>query len=174
MNFALNTKMSTKNIFISIFSVIIIIGGAIWLARPDKNQNQENNSALEASALTAIESNFDFGEISMAKGKISHIFKIKNNTSESIVASKLYTSCMCTEASLIKADKKVGPFGMPGHGFVPKINETIAAGEEAEIEVVFDPSAHGPSGVGPIERVVYLEQEGKNPLEITIKASVTP
>lgn len=166
--------MSTKNIFISIFSVIIIIGGAIWLARPGKNQDQENNSALEASALTAMESGFDFGEISMAKGKVSHTFKIKNNASEAVVAKQLYTSCMCTEASLIKADKKVGPFGMPGHSFAPKINETIAAGEEAEIEVVFDPAAHGPSGVGPIERVVYLEQEGKNPLEITIKASVTP
>jgi len=166
--------MSNKNILISIFSVIIIIGGVIWLAGYNKNKNQENNSVLAASALTAMESGFDFGEISMAKGKVSHTFKIKNDTSEAVVAKQLYTSCMCTEASLIKADKKVGPFGMPGHDFVPKINETLAAGEEADIEVVFDPAAHGPSGVGPIERVVYLEQEGKNPLEINIKASVTP
>ena len=63
---------------------------------------------------------------------------------------------------------------MPGHGgSVPKVNDTIKAGETREIEVVFDPNAHGPAGVGLIERVVRLEY-GEKTLELNIKAVVTP
>jgi len=53
------------------------------------------------------------------------------------------------------------------------VNDTIKAGETREIEVVFDPNAHGPAGVGLIERVVRLEY-GEKTLELNIKAVVTP
>ena len=63
---------------------------------------------------------------------------------------------------------------MPGHGFIPGINEAVQPGEEAEVEVVFDPAAHGTAGVGKIERLVYVENNGSRTMQFLIKASVTP
>ena len=88
--------------------------------------------------------------------------------------NKMYTSCMCTTATLIINGKIFGPYGMQGHGFIPKINEALAPGEEAQIEAIFDPAAHGPAGVGPIERLIYIESSNAPTLELTISAVVTP
>ena len=64
---------------------------------------------------------------------------------------------------------------MEGHGSpVPTINEELPAGQEAQIEVVFDPAAHGPAGVGPISRNVFVETTDGKKLVFEIKAQVTP
>ena len=64
---------------------------------------------------------------------------------------------------------------MVGHGgTVPKANEIIKAGESRKLRVVFDHNAHGPAGVGIINRVVTLEDNGGGILEFEIKAVVTP
>ena len=81
---------------------------------------------------------------------------------------------MCTVASLVKGDKKYGPFGMAGHGFIPSVNQDIKTSEEAAIEVVFDPAAHGPAGVGKIERSVFIETENGQTSEIGFSAIVIP
>ncbi|KKT83316.1 MAG: hypothetical protein UW81_C0021G0020, partial [Candidatus Giovannonibacteria bacterium GW2011_GWC2_44_9] len=41
-------------------------------------------------------------------------------------------------------------------------------------EVVFDPAAHGPAGVGRIERAVYLENSASEALQLKFSATVTP
>jgi len=81
---------------------------------------------------------------------------------------------MCTSAFLIRGDKKIGPFGMPGHGFAPSLNQNLAPNEEAALEVIFDPAAHGPAGVGQVERSVYVENNLDQPIEVGFKAFVTP
>mgnify|MGYP001618214936 FL=1 len=83
---------------------------------------------------------------------------------------------MCTTAYIIRENgSKSRPFGMPGHGgAVPRANEIIKAGESRDIEVVYDPNAHGPAGVGRIDRLVYLEDADGNKLQFEIKANVTP
>jgi len=81
---------------------------------------------------------------------------------------------MCTTASLIKNNKAFGPYGMQGHGFIPKINEVMNPGEEATVDVVFDPAAHGPAGVGRIERIATIENNAGKPLELGFTATVTP
>jgi hypothetical protein len=62
---------------------------------------------------------------------------------------------------------------MPGHGFIPSIGEILDAGASVDVEVVFDPAAHGPAGVGRIERVVTLENSAGAPLEFRFSANVT-
>ena len=112
------------------------------------------------SELVATEKSFDFGTVSMAKGKVSHSFKIKNNGSTSVKIGKVYTSCMCTEATIVNGASRKGPFGMPGHnGFASKINETVKPGQEISIEVEVDPAAHGPQGTGPAKKVIYIETD---------------
>ena len=124
--------------------------------------------------LAAQENNYDFGSISMSAGKVSKTFAIKNTGTDALAVSQLYTSCMCTEATLKIGGRSVGPFSMPGHGFAQRINEIIQPNEEAAIEVVFDPAAHGPAGVGRIERAVYLENSAGAALELKFSATVTP
>ncbi|MBI2454455.1 MAG: DUF1573 domain-containing protein [Parcubacteria group bacterium] len=173
--------MKLKNFLIYIISIVVVVGGLVWIARPGQNDIADPTAAI-VSTLTTPENQYDFGTISMANGKVSKIFTITNSSAEPMQIEKIYTSCMCTEASLILGSPsansgqtlRFGPFGMPGHGLVPKVNQALDAGESAEIEVVFDPNAHGPAGVGAIERIVFVEEKGRQPLELKIKAMVTP
>ncbi len=85
---------------------------------------------------------------------------------------------MCTSAYIIEKDgSKKGPFKMPTMGFVPPANEIVKAGDIIKIEAVYDPNAHGPAGVGPIDRFLILTEDGADgggELQLEIKAQVTP
>ena len=146
-----------------------------WISQPkNTSQNQALGTATSAK-LAAEESAFDFGSISMKKGTVNHRFKIKNTTDTAITITKLYTSCMCTTATLEIGDKKQGPFGMPGHGgSVPAIKESLAPNQDAVVNVVFDPAAHGPAGVGKIKREILLESGSLTALQLNVTALVTP
>lgn len=151
-----------------------VLGGLIWYTNISRTSGKIDPTAAVLSHLAAAESSYDFGSVSMAKGKVSKTFEIKNTVANPLVIEKIYTSCMCTSASLVTSEREFGPFGMPGHGLVPKANATLNPGGTAKINVVFDPAAHGPAGVGPIERVIFVEEKGHLPLQLEIKAVVTP
>jgi len=110
----------------------------------------------------------------MAAGKVTHQFKIKNTSSEAVIINKIYTSCMCTTAMLTIGDKQLGPYGMPGHEDIPRIDQMVNPNEEVTIDAVFDPSAHGPAGIGQIQRTITLENNAGQPVELSIAATVTP
>lgn len=160
---------------IGIIVGVIVLGGLIWIARPDDKNDVTPISTIKGGSLAVEEAgNYDFGSISMAAGKVTHQFKIKNTSVESVTIGKMYTSCMCTTATLIKDGKRFGPVSMPGHGAIPKINQVINPNEEVIVEVVFDPAAHGPAGVGRIQRSVKIENNSGEPVELTFAAMVTP
>lgn len=163
-----------KTTIIGIVIAIVVLGGIVWIARPgSQTSNTASLSSSSNGTLEAEETSFDFGTISMAAGKVKHSFKIKNASNDSVVIGKMYTSCMCTTAVLTMNGKRFGPYGMPGHGFIPKINETMDT-EEATVEIVFDPAAHGPAGVGRIQRTITIENNTGQPLELGFTALVTP
>ncbi|HEY4497318.1 MAG TPA: DUF1573 domain-containing protein [Candidatus Paceibacterota bacterium] len=164
-----------KRTVIGMIIAIGVLGGITWLAQPDAQTNN-TATALQGTGgrLDAEEQSFDFGTISMAAGDVKHEFTINNTEGSDVTIDKMYTSCMCTTATLNVGGKKFGPYGMPGHGFIPKISQTIGPNEKATIEVVFDPAAHGPAGVGRIQRVVTIESDGGQPLELQFAALVTP
>ena len=158
---------------------LLFLGGFVLIARPSTPTTVSTppTSSYQGAiigALSAEEGQFDFGSVSMAKGKVLHEFKMKNTTEADITIGKLYTSCMCTTATLEMGGKKFGPYGMPGHGFVPSIGEVIRPGEEATVSAVFDPAAHGPAGVGRIERSIIVENSAGEPVEFGFVAVVTP
>lgn len=134
-----------------------------------------SESSFSKSSLIAPETFYDFGVISMKDGYVTKEFTITNPTTQEINLKTVLTSCMCTSAFVVNPDGSVkGPFKMAGMGFVPPSNEIIRAGESRIIRVVYDPNAHGPAGVGKIERFVTLTDSfGKN-LQLEIKAIVTP
>ena len=167
-----------KNTLLAIALVVLVILGLMIWGRVNASRSPVANHAGSpgggASALTASESFFDFGTISMKNGNVEHVFKITNGSGAEINLSSVYTSCMCTAAYLETPKGEKGPFGMEGMGYLPPANETIPAGESRDVKAVYDPNAHGPSGVGKIDRFVYLTDDTGGTLELEIKANVTP
>lgn len=154
--------------------VIAGVFGLFLLGKTNQASNSQQEITKTESKLTVNETVHDFGMISMADGNVAKIFQVSNSSDQDIVLTKIYTSCMCTIAYLIKQDgNKKGPFGMFGHGG-SSVNENIKAGEIRDIEVVYDPNAHGPAGIGIVERFIYLEDSDGGILQLEIKAKVTP
>ena len=166
-------KKRTKKL---IFYVVGLAFAATTIAFvATSGESNPESIVYSASALSAIESDFDFGTISMKDGDVSYGFEVKNNGSESVTIKKVYTSCMCTAAYITDGSgEKYGKFGMPGHGVIPNTGIKIGPGELALVEAIFDPAAHGPSGVGLAERSVYIESNSaKSPkLELKFRALV--
>lgn len=182
----------SKQTIISLIIIILGVGGLVWWSKvADKavvgaDEFGGSRPAIiegEAGILTAEETFYDFGQISMKDGNVSKIFKVTNFGAGDVKLTDVSTSCMCTAAYILRDDgSKLGPFGMPGHGGTGgmpghgdgKAGEIIPAGEFRDIEVVYDPNAHGPAGVGLVDRFIYLEDENGQKLELEIKANVTP
>src|SRR3990167_2814905 len=126
--------------------------------------------------LISEEKSFDFGLVSISKGKVDHSFTLKNSGDSKIKIIKIYTSCMCTEATLVQETSRKGPFGMLGHGGPSsQVDEVVDPGREISIDVVVDPAAHGPQGTGPAKKIVYIETDSAiNPiLELELNINVT-
>ena len=166
---------------ITIFATIfVIVGLFIWgyagrAGTAASVQGASGAASNAKSALTAPQTFYDFGTIRMENGNVTKEFTVTNPTDKDITVSTVLTSCMCTTAFIVGADYKLkGPFSMPGMGYVPPANETIKPGESRIIRVVYDPNAHGPAGVGQIDRFVTLTDASGGTLQFEIKALVTP
>lgn len=153
--------------------VLLAIGGLLYWGRADQAPRQTGSGG--ASALVSADALHDFGTISMKDGNVETMFAVSNPTDKDITLASLTTSCMCTNAYIENGGERRGPFGMPGHGGpVPRANEVVPAGGTLDIAVVYDPNAHGPAGVGPIDRFIYLVDNEGRELQLEIKANVTP
>jgi hypothetical protein len=167
---------------ISIIAVVLLtfVGLFIWGYSGKGGTTAQVNVApgsasTSKSVLTAPEIFDDFGTISMKNGNVTKEFTVENTTDQDINVSTVLTSCMCTSAFMVLPDGNIkGPFKMPGMGYVPPANEVIKAGENRIIRVVYDPNAHGPAGVGRINRFVTLTDESGGTVQLEIKALVTP
>lgn len=172
---------SGNNMLYALIAIsIIAIGFGVYrsqqkAANPVPQAQAAVQPAGQPGVLTSARPSYDFGTISMKAGDVSTTYRIKNEGSAPLALDKIYTSCMCTTATLVTANgRKQGPFGMPGHGPLKPATGQLAPGETALLEVVFDPAAHGPSGVGRIERVITVETKGARPLELWMAAMVRP
>jgi|GEM_PF-1588780 len=165
---------TTTNIFLACIAIVVLAFlGWYGLSRPRTTAQTPNQ--LQAHALSANPSVFDFGAIAMRDGNVSYTFRVKNEKSEPLLATKLYTSCMCTTAELVrKTGERFGPFGMPGHGGSSILNREIGPNEAFDLVVTFDPAAHGPAGIGPTTREIYAEDRTGIVLLLQIKANVKP
>ena len=164
---------------ITVLISVLILAGVFGLGYAGKGGTvasvQNTTGSSTKTLLTAPESFYDFGIISMKNGDVSYDFTVTNPTDKEIMASTLVTSCMCTSALIIEPDGSTkGPFRMPGMGYVPPANEIIKAGDSRVIQVVYNPNAHGPAGVGRINRFAVLTDSNGNELRFEIKAVVTP
>ncbi len=168
------------NTIITILIILFVIAGLFVLGYITKGGTASsvqgiNNSNKSNSLLSASEAFYDFGKISMKNGDVTAEFIINNPTDKDITVKTILTSCMCTSAFITKSDGGLnGPFKMAGMGYVPPANEIIKAGENRIIKTVFDPNAHGPAGIGNINRFITLTDDSGGTLQFEIKALVTP
>lgn len=165
-----------KKILIMSVIALALVGGIFTIARSPAGGDPAPAvaGARAPQPLSVIGSPYDFGPVSMARGKVSYDFRVTNSGTEPVTIRKMYTSCMCTVARLTTREGTIGPVGMPGHGFVPNIDRVIAPGETAVVTATFDPAAHGPAGIGRIDRTVILERDAGLPVELAFSATVTP
>jgi len=158
--------------------ILVLLGlfALMWWSKPQASQIIGVTTEITSGTLTVEEKFYDFGTISMSDGNVEKTFQITNSTDKDITLKTVTTSCMCTTAYIGGGGGgEKGPFGMPGHGgTVPRANEVIRGGESRGIRVVYNPNAHGPAGVGLIDRFIYLEEATGGILELEIKAVVTP
>lgn len=154
----------------------IITGGVLFFAQPEPADHTTMAAQISGNGLDfALDpENYDFGTISMKNGLVTKEFIVKNTRLEPVLLSEAYTSCMCTDALVLINGREFGPFGMQGHGAMKMLNQSLEPGQEARLQVTFDPSAHGPAGIGVIERSVSLKSDKGEIASVNIKANVTP
>jgi len=148
-------KDSKVIIGIIVATLIILGGGTVLLGGKSTNNTPEVLSQVEG--IEAVPTFYNLGDVPIGGGLVTKEYAIKNTSNGKINLKKITTSCMCTTASVQIGGKETKFFGMEGHGDAnPPVNIEINAGEEGKVIVIFDPAAHGPQGVGPFNRVVYL------------------
>jgi hypothetical protein len=163
-----------------LIAILLVLGSYLFLKSKNgvssNRPEDELNAKYSTSRLLAVSDYFDFGTVSMVAGDVSHVFKLENNGKDPVKIEKVYTSCMCTTAYITDVSgKRYGTFGMPGHGLSSKTDIEVGPSESVLVEAIFDPAAHGPSGVGLARRSIYIEtNSAKWPkLELSFQAMVT-
>ena len=151
--------MNDKKIIIGIilFTVLLLVGGIVLLS--GSGSTSATITTSQNAKATVDQRNFDWGQINMKGGNVSKTFTIKNTGTDTLKLTKIKTSCHCTKAQG-KINNTSSPyFGM--NNVLSWIGE-VSPGQEAQLEVIFDPAYHGPQGVGPINRLVAVETNDKS------------
>ncbi|MFB6291536.1 MAG: DUF1573 domain-containing protein [Candidatus Bipolaricaulia bacterium] len=128
------------------------------------------NNGTVAGEIIVRPSEYDLGNVPYGGGIIEREFTVKNRGNEKLKITSIKTSCGCTEAQLIYDGNKSKKFGMHPNNLVWA--QTIGPGDQATLKVFFDPTAHGPEGVGPFRRAIWIESSDEK-AEARIQGSVT-
>ncbi|MBI2268634.1 MAG: DUF1573 domain-containing protein [Candidatus Blackburnbacteria bacterium] len=153
--------MEDKKLFIGIgiFTVLIfILAVALFKFLPSRARMAKNSDAK----IEFTETKFSFGDIPYSGGNAQHVFKVKNTGYGPLTLANFSTSCMCTKVLFQGTGGKSPEFGMKGMSQPSSWKGSLTPGESGEVVVIFDPTAHGPQGVGPISRVVSFETSDPN------------
>lgn len=165
--------MKKSTIIVGLLAATVLVGVMLSGRSTEGVVSSPAESAVK-SALSAPNTLYDFGVILMKDGNVAHRFTVTNPTDKDLMVERLSTSCMCTTAYIIEGASRNGPFGMAGMGYGTKIKMIFKPRESKDVEVVFDPNAHGPAGVGPMQRFVHLTDAAGGKLQLEIRGLVKP
>lgn len=128
---------------------------------------------LPPTPLTAEVASRDLGTVGIADGLVETEYRVTNSAGTPTELAAAYTSCMCTEVTLEFRDgTTAGPFGMPGHELPVTLTRTLAPGETFTARATFDPMAHGPEAVGPVQRAIALHSGNGGMLQLNFLVDV--
>lgn len=151
-NMSNNSNLSWKNTLLALTLAILGVVLGAYLAFSPKNS--ETTSTLVNTEISIPEESYDWGEIDINGGVVNHSFIVKNEGNETLDLSNITTSCMCTTAKLIGDAEESPVYGM--HSQSNYIME-LAPQQSAKLYVEFDPAYHGPTGTGPITRIITID-----------------
>ncbi len=159
--------MDKKIVILLIAATVLLVGGGtVYLA--GSSSRATTQVSQNAKAETG-EKEFNFGKIAYSGGNVEKTFTVKNSGTDNLKILNVRTSCHCTKAQVLTAGASPSPyFGMDS---VSSWIGEVAPGKEAKIRLIFDPSYHGPQGVGPIDRYVALETNDPNNSKLTFSIS---
>lgn len=149
-----------KYIIGAVVLAIVLIFGANYL-NSDESATQAVTSV--SSPVSVVEPPYDFGDIDIFGGKVETTYTLKNEGAEEVTITKAGTSCMCTEGEIAGLT-----FGMHGSEVESVV---IPAGGEEKVRAIYDPLAHGPSGTGPVTRMLMLETNSSETPQIELRFS---
>lgn len=126
-------------IIVSIVVMTVVVFVGIMIAAFNSK-----GTAIESYKITDVakpildisERNFDFGQIKLSETKIKDI-NLKNNGQKILIISDVLTSCDCTFAQFVIADKESQKFSMQGD---TKWRGEIQPGETAVLKIIYEPS----------------------------------
>ncbi|MDP3956135.1 MAG: DUF1573 domain-containing protein [bacterium] len=151
-----------------LLSVIVVLGllfvGLQYVKKDSADVVQaEVTESSVASELIVDRASHDFGEIGLRDGVVSTVFIVTNVGDEDVAVINGTTSCGCTSAELQGVS-----FGM--HQEMDR-EVVIPSGGSQELTVIYDPMAHGPSGVGLANRKVFLKTNSTQTPELSVDIS---
>ena len=151
----------------------VATGGIYWLTA-GAGQSRPVPRIATPGSLEAPGAFHNFGRVSMGAGKVTHTYELVNRGEAPALVRRLFTSCMCTEATLVDGTAEFGPFGMEGHTYVPDVNQVVPPGGRVQVRATFDPNAHGPAGIGRNDRAIAVLIGDGTKLDLQFTAYVTP
>ena len=161
--------MNDKKIIIAgiILTFLLLSGGVLILSNTIPSQISPSQNAK----VVIDQKTYDWGTILYNGGNATKTFVIKSTGTDTLKLSNIKTSCTCTKAQVTIEGKSSPDFSM--HSTSSWVGE-VSPGKEANLTVIFDPTFHGPTGIGPIERLVSVEtNDSSNPkLEFSLKGTV--
>ena len=163
--------MADKKIIIGFVALtLLILGGGIFVLS-STSATPAKITASQNAKVEVPEKTFDWGNIPYSGEKATKTFIIKNSGTDVLQLSGIKTSCTCTKAQISIEGKTSPYFNM--HSTSGWVGE-IPPDKEAKLLVIFDQTFHGPTGVGPVERLVSMEtNDTQNPsLEFSLKGVV--
>ena len=161
--------MNNKKIIIGFIVVTsLMLGGGIYVLSGTAPAQVSSSQNVKAEV---DQKTFDWGNIPYSGGNATKTFTIKNTGSDILRLTGVKTSCTCTKAQ-ITIDGKGSPY-FSMHATSSWVGE-VAPGKDAQLAVIFDPTFHGPTGVGPMERLISVQtNDSQNPkLEFSLKGVV--
>lgn len=163
----------TKKILVISLPALLVIAVLFILLNNFSSPENQTATALGTPRIEVNPKEIDVGNVPINGGLIKKDFEIKNSGSGNLKIDDIWTSCHCTTAILKVGDKESPKFGMDHAGFWSQI---LAPGQTAQLEVIFDPAFHGPEGIGPAVREIYIStNDSKNKTEsVMLTANVTP
>lgn len=141
-------------VLISLFT-LAIFGIAIFAFSGGENKAVVGKTAgAKISIPVSLKS---VGNIPYSGGNLVETFSVKNVGDKNLEIANMTTSCMCTKAYLKQGSVKSEEFGMKGMTAPSSWKGIIKPGETADVVMDFDPTAHGPQGVGTVTRTLSFE-----------------
>ncbi len=148
-----------------LITTLVLIGVAYGFVKVSQKQIVPPNGGAQAIVENT---SVDWGQIQYNGGKVKATYRITNNGTETLKLFGATTSCACTSGTITTNGKVSPPFGM--HDPMSGVIE-VSPGKDATVEALFDPTFHGPGGIGPITRITTIQTNDPSYQTLSLQAS---